>query len=92
MRQKWTWSEATARFPGCCPWAIGTQKDNFLSFAVRIAAAVPGALVYETPKTWSVSKPGKELVKIDELLNASASVREAVEQLHLTLMNAAISD
>jgi len=25
-------------------------------------------------------------------LNASASVREAVEQLHLTLMNAAISD
>ena len=47
MLPKWTWSEATARFPGCCPWAIGTQKDNFLSFAVRIAAAVPGALVYE---------------------------------------------
>lgn len=69
------------------PWFIGEQKTNFQSFAEKLAGAIPDAICYETPKTWSVSKPHKKLVNILELLDASTAIRTALEELNAALRN-----
>jgi hypothetical protein len=69
------------------PWFIGEQKANFRSFAEKIARAIPDAICYETPRTWSVTKPHKNLVNVLELLDASAAVRIALDELNAALRN-----
>lgn len=72
---------------GLCeiPWSVGDAKDAFKDFALRLAAGIPDAVVYETPKTWTVSKPGKKRVTILELLDAATAMRRALEALHSNL-------
>jgi DNA-damage-inducible protein J len=36
------------------PWSLDGRKDEFRAFAETLAAGIPGALVYETPKQWNV--------------------------------------
>jgi 5-methylcytosine-specific restriction endonuclease McrA len=67
------------------PWAIHGQKDKFRNFAENIAKAIPGAIAYETPKSWNVSKFAKKFVKIEELLDASQFIHMALEELHTAL-------
>ena len=68
------------------PWSIGGEKDAFKDFAETLAAAIPGATVYETPKLWVVSKPGKRRVSVLELLQASTALRPALERLRSELL------
>ena len=72
---------------GLCevPWSIGGAKDAFKGFAETLAAAIPEAIFYETPKTWTVSKPGKKRVDVLELLAASAALPTALERLRSDL-------
>jgi hypothetical protein len=42
------------------PWSIGGRKKLFQAFAEKLAKAIPGAEVYETPKLWNVSRPNKK--------------------------------
>lgn len=70
------------------PWAIGSTKDAFRAFAVTLAAAIPAAVVYQTPKLWIVSKPGKRRVHVLELLEATAALRRALENLRSRLLAA----
>ncbi len=67
------------------PWWIGTQKAKFRPFAEAVSRAIPDTIAYETPKMWVVSKHGKKLVSILELLSASPSVRSALEELNARL-------
>lgn len=69
-------------------WAIGGAKDAFRAFAVTLAAAIPDAVVYETPKLWIVSKPGKQRVHVLELLEAAAALRIALQGLRSRLLAA----
>lgn len=68
------------------PWSIGGAKHAFKGFANALAAAIPGAIVYETPKLWVVSKPGKRRVNVLEVLEAGAALRPALERLHSDLL------
>lgn len=68
------------------PWSIGGEKDAFRGFAETLAAAIPGAIVYETPKLWVVSKAGKRRVNVLELLEAAAALRLALESLRADLL------
>ena len=67
------------------PWAIGEQKEHFRSFTQDVAAAIPGAIAYESPRMWIVGKASKEKVTIIELLKAAPSVRAALARLHEAL-------
>jgi len=64
------------------PWSIGDQKEAFRGFAQILAAAIPGAMIYETPKFWVVSKAGKRRVNVLELLDVAPALRLALETLH----------
>jgi len=68
------------------PWSIGDKKDAFKGFAQTLAAAIPGAMVYETPKLWVVSKAGKRRVNVLELLDAAPALRLALERLRNELL------
>ncbi len=68
------------------PWSIGAKKDAFRGFAETLAAAIPGATVYETTKLWVVSKPGKQRVNVLELLDAAPALRLSLEMLRSTLL------
>jgi hypothetical protein len=46
-----------------------------------LAASIPGAIVYETPKLWNVSKVDKRRINVLELLEAAATRRLALERL-----------
>jgi hypothetical protein len=59
------------------PWSLGAEKDAVNGFARTLAAAIPGAVVYETPKFWVVSKAAKQRVNVLELLDATAALRLA---------------
>ncbi|MGO4725466.1 MULTISPECIES: HNH endonuclease [unclassified Inquilinus] len=68
------------------PWSIGEEKDRFRGFAETLAAAIPGAVSYETPKMWRVGKGGGRLNILD-ILNATDVVLEALRKLRETLEN-----
>ena len=73
---------------GLCeiPWSIGSAKHAFKDFATILAASIPGAIAYETPKTWTVSKPGKGRINILELLDAAPALWQALDALHSSQM------
>jgi hypothetical protein len=66
------------------PWFIGDYKQKFRTFAETLAAAIPGAIAYETPKMWRVRKDGRN-VQLAELLEASSGLRTAFEVLRAAL-------
>lgn len=68
------------------PWSISGRKDAFRDFAETLAAAIPGAIMYETPKLWVVSKAGKQRINVPELLEASTALRLALERLNSELL------
>jgi hypothetical protein len=68
------------------PWSISGRKDAFRGFAETLAASIPGAIVYETPKLWNVSKLDKRRINVLELLEAAATLRLARECLHSELL------
>ncbi len=72
---------------GLCeiPWSIGDAKDAFKDFAEKLAVSIPDAVIYETSKTWTISKPGKRRINILELLDAAPGLRQALEALYSTL-------
>ena len=69
---------------GLCevPWHIGGAKNSFRVFAETLAAGISDAIFYETPRTWTVSKPGKKRLDVLELLDAAPVVREALARLN----------
>jgi hypothetical protein len=67
------------------PWSAWQSKDVFRSFAETLAAAIPGAICYETPKTWTVSKPQKKRLDVVELLSASEAMRSALKNMNATI-------
>ena len=68
------------------PWAIAGQKSAFKCFAETIADAISGAIVYETPKLWVVSKAAKRRVNVMELLEAADTLRPALKLLQSALL------
>ena len=68
------------------PWSIGGKKDAFKGFAETLSAAIPGAIIYETPKHWVVSKAAKRRVNLLEVLEAAPTLRQALETLHAELL------
>ncbi len=68
------------------PWSIGDAKDPFRGFAEMLAAALPGALYYETPRQWVVSWPGKKRLNLIEILGVLPALRLALERLSLDLL------
>ena len=76
---------------GLCeiPWSIGDAKDAFKDFAESVAANIPNTIVYETPKSWTVSKPGKRRLTILELLAVKPALRQSLGALRSSLTGAA---
>ncbi len=68
------------------PWSINGEQDAFKGFADTLAAAIPGASVYETPKLWIVSKRDKQRVNVLELLTATAALRSGLENFRSALL------
>ena len=66
------------------PWSITGEKEKFKQFAETLANAIPDAVACETPKMWRVKMPERR-VNIQELLDASTAVRQALENLHAAL-------
>ena len=77
---------------GLCeiPWSVDDAKHAFRDFAEKLAASIPGAIFYETPKTWTVSKSGKKRVSVLELLDAAPAMRQGLEVLHSSLIGAPV--
>lgn len=63
------------------PWSIGDAKDRFRDFAETLAAAIPGAVAYETPKMWRVGRRGERISVLD-ILDASDGFRTALLALN----------
>lgn len=68
------------------PWWIGDAKAAFRGFAESVAAVVPGAAAYETPKTWTVRHTEKRPVDVQELLLAAKVLRNALARLASDLL------
>ena len=66
------------------PWAIGSYKDEFRAFALTVADAIPGAIVYETAKMWRV-KMADRRVSVSELLDASDALKVAFTEFGAAL-------
>lgn len=66
------------------PWSIGDAKDRFRDFAETLAAAIPGAIVYETPKMWRVGRRG-ERITVRDILDAPDGLRAALQVLNEAL-------
>ncbi|MGO1074585.1 HNH endonuclease [Inquilinus sp. CA228] len=66
------------------PWSIGDEKDRFRGFAAILAAAIPGAIAYETPRMWRVGRRGGRISVLD-ILDASDAVRAALRELNEAL-------
>jgi len=64
------------------PWSIGGRKAAFRRFAEILAAGVPCAIAYETPKLWNVANAGGRRLGLLQLLDASHALRAALEALH----------
>ena len=68
------------------PWSINGEKNAFKGFAETLAAAIPGAIAYQTSKLWVVSKPHKRRINVLELLEAAPALRLALESLRTKLL------
>lgn len=66
------------------PWDIAGYKQKFRPFAEAVAAAIPGAVAYETPKMWRVRKDGHN-VTVTDLLEVAPILRAALANLHAAL-------
>ena len=64
------------------PWMIGPHKAKIRPFAIAVAAAVPDAIVYETPKLWAARSAHGRPLQVAELLEAAPAVLAAVARLH----------
>jgi hypothetical protein len=64
-------------------------KDLMHSFALALATAIPGTVVRETPKSWTVKKRNGEFFTIWEVLEHQNGVRSALDELNKTLRKAA---
>ncbi len=73
------------------PWSAWQSKDVFRSFAETLAAAIPVAICYETPKTWTVSKPQKKRLDVVELLSATAAIRSGLEEMNAKLKGLSVA-
>lgn len=62
------------------PWFIGPHKRHTLRFMQRLAAAIAGAEVYETPKMWRVRRPVRPIT-LSDLVAARGSICEALVEL-----------
>lgn len=62
------------------PWDIGEEKSRFRGFAETLAAGIPGAVAYETPKMWRVGRP-KGGISVLDILDASDALRAALRKL-----------
>lgn len=69
------------------PWSAGGRKDVLKSFAKTVADAIPGAVCYETPKTWTVAMPQKQRVHVANLLTALPAIRVALTEMSRALRN-----
>jgi hypothetical protein len=69
------------------------QKQLMRPFAEKLAAAIPGAVAKETPKTWYVPRVKSDGTKLTiwDVLDHAEGVRAALEALHESLMEAALS-
>ncbi len=69
------------------------QKQLMRPFAEKLAAAIPGTVAKETPKTWYVPRQKSDGTKLTvwDVLNHAEGVRAALETLHESLMEAASS-
>lgn len=67
------------------PWWIGDAKAAFRGFAEDVASVLPGAVAYETPKTWTVRHAGKRPIHVQELLLAAKAVKDALARLEADL-------
>jgi 5-methylcytosine-specific restriction endonuclease McrA len=67
------------------PWAIGDAKTAFRGFAEAVAAVIPGAVAYETQKMWRVGRGGKQLLRVEEILDAGKAIRDALARLETEL-------
>ncbi len=65
----------------CLPWMIGPHKAKIRPFAIAVAAAVPDAIAYETPKQWVVRSAHGRRLHAAELLEAAPAVLAALAQL-----------
>jgi 5-methylcytosine-specific restriction endonuclease McrA len=68
------------------PWSIDGEKMAFRPFAEMLAAAIPGAVVYETPKLWNISMPANRRITLQELLQAEPDFRDAWVRLRSDMM------
>jgi hypothetical protein len=66
------------------PWFIGDAKDRFRGFAEILAAAIPGAIAYETPKMWRVRRR-EGSVSVRDIVDAPDGLRAALLQLNEAL-------
>lgn len=72
------------------PWWIGPHKRHFQPFAEAVAAAVPGAVAYETPRMWCVRKTGcnprsRQNLTVTDLLDAAPAIKSALSALNRVL-------
>jgi hypothetical protein len=74
------------------PWAIGDAKAAFRAFTEAVAAVIPGAVSYETPKMWRVGRGGKQPLLVEEILEAGKAIRDALAQLETELAGLAQSE
>ena len=74
------------------PWAIGDAKAAFRAFTEAVAAAIPGAVSYETLKMWRVGRGGKQPLRVEEILEAGKAIRDALAQLETELAGLAQSE
>lgn len=73
---------------GLCeiPWHIDGAKKVYKVFAGTLAAGIPGAIFYETPRTWTVAMPGKKRIDVLDLLEAAPALRNALERLRTKIL------
>ena len=64
------------------PWAIGDAKAAFRGFAEAVAAVIPGAVSYETPKMWRVGRGGPRTTKLYDRRSDEITLDE-VEKISL---------
>ena len=67
------------------PWSIDGRKDEFRCFAETLAAGIPGAMVFETPKQWNVGDTDREPLGLLQVLGSTKALRSALEALHAAL-------
>ena len=70
----------------CLPWSISDKKSLFRKFAITVASGIPDSVVYESPKQWIASWPGKSRFSVAELMDAEEYLVRALQSLHADLL------